>query len=561
MAIHYISDLKWFSQKRSSATKYNGVGDALKAHIEYIKRQQPRRGREAGVYTDGLDRKVWQQRCDDLLSKNKRSRVAAKTCFALPAEIDARTGAALVKEFFSTRSIFHEQFKRDGKKYTQRCTLPSNHIGVAVHDGFGISKHKNPHAHIVIFPRSKRGNSLDIQRQDLSRLHQEWREFLKEKSLVLHDDPAGKGPHIGPRVLRYDKEAKDAYTNRLYAAYLSNLVELYEHEDKRFNILKEAGMGYIYDLEKIKSVSIEDLLSHENIAFDVMKDRIMFKAPWRDEKTASVSAQEIDGRWLFVDHGDKRHRGSMIDLVMQIKNISFQEALAYIDENIMSSAAVSRDQKKDSVKEKKKSAALSDKIQIVQMFDKMSAKSEAILKKERGLGWSDLYKRGARIAKVLFASSGKTSIKICYQNESGGHELKDVKTGGFSGVIGHKDLSYHALKNSDEILVAESLFDAVAAQKLTGRECSILSLNSTRLVIRAIERIVAERPAKVLLSLDNDGPGKAAAAEIAAACEAAGIRVETAWPMAGEQAKDPCAALAQVSFMNTKNGVLTAPER
>jgi DNA primase len=80
-------------------------------------------------------------------------------------------------------------------------------------------------------------------------------------------------------------------------------------------------------------------------------------------------------------------------------------------------------------------------------------------------------------------------------------------------------------------------------------------------VIRAIERIVAERPAKVLLSLDNDGPGKAAAAEIAAACEAAGIRVETAWPMAGEQAKDPCAALAQVSFMNTKNGVLTAPER
>lgn len=544
MAIHYIANISWFSSKKSSA-KYNGVSDALKAHIDYIKREQPRPGREVGVYADGLDRKLWQQRCDDLLSKNKRSRVAAKTCFALPAEIDAKTGAALVKEFFSTRSIFHEQFKRDGKKYTQRCTLPEQHIGVAVHDGFGISKHKNPHAHIVIFPRSRRGNSLDIQRQDLSRLHQKWREFLLEKGFQLHDDLTGKGPHIGPRILRYDKEAKDAYTNRLYASYLSNLVELHERETARYETIKEAGMGYIYDLEKIKSVSIEDLLSHEGIAFDVMKDRVMFKAPWRDEKTASVSAQEIDGRWLFVDHGDKRHRGSMIDLVMQIKNISFQEALAYIDQNIMSSAVVSRDQKKDSVKEKKKSAAaLSDKIQIVQMFDKMSAKSEAILKKERGLSWPDLYKRGARIAKVLFASSGKTSIKICYQNDSGGHELKDVKPGVFSGVIGHKDLSYHALKNSDVLLVAESLFDAVAAQKLINHECSILSLNSTRLVMRAIDRIIAERPAKVLLALDNDGPGREAAAEIAAACRAAGIAVETAWPAGGESAKDPCQALA-----------------
>jgi hypothetical protein len=551
MAIHYIADIGWFSSKRSSA-KYNGVGDALRAHIDYIKRGRPLRGREAGVYAEGLDRKVWQQRCDDLLSKNRRSRVAAKTCVALPAEIDARAGAALVKEFFSTRSIFHEQFKRDGKKYTQRCTLPAENIGVAIHDGFGLSKHKNPHAHIVIFPRSKRGNSLDIQRQDLARLHQSWREFLLEKGFQLHDDPVGKGPHIGPQVLRHDKEARNAYTNRLYAAYLSNLVELHERETARYETIKEAGMGYIYDLEKIKSVSIEDLLSHEGISFDCVKDRIMFKAPWRDEKNASVSAQEIDGRWLFVDHGDKQHRGSMIDLVMQIKNISFQEALAYIDQNIISSAAVSRDQKKDSVKEKKKSGALSDKIQIVKTFDQMSAKSEAMLKKERGLSWPDLYKRGARIAKVLFASSGKTSIKICYQNESGGHELKDVKPGQFSGVVGHKDLSYHALKNSDVLLVAESLFDAVAAQKIINRECSILSLNSTRLVMRAIDKIVAEKPGRVLLALDNDGPGREAAAEIAAACEAAGIAVETAWPAAGEKAKDPCAALAQVSFTTTK---------
>jgi hypothetical protein len=558
MAIHYIDNLRWFSPKRSSA-KYNGVSDALKAHIDYIKRQQPRRGREAGVYAEGLDRQLWQQRCDDLLSKNRRSRVAAKTCFALPLEIDARAGAALVQEFFSTQKIFHEQFKRDGKKYTQRCTLPAENIGVAVHDGFGISRHRNPHAHIVIFPRSRRGNSLDIQRQDLSRLHQKWREFLKEKGFQLRDDPAGKGPHVGPDVLRHDKEARDAYTNRLYANYLSNLVELHEREDKRYETMKEAGMGYLYDLEKIKSVSIEDLLSHENIAFDVMKDRVMFKAPWRDEKTASVSAQEVDGRWLFVDHGDKQHSGSMIDLVMQIKNISFQEALDYINQNIMSSA-VSRDQKKDSVKEKKKSVnALSDKMQIVKTFDKMSAKSEAILKKERGLSWADLYKRGARIAKILFASNGKTSIKIFYQNDSGGHELKDAKPGVFSGVIGHKDLSWHPLKNSSDLLVAESLLDAVAAQKLIGKECSILSLNSTRMAGRAIDKIVAERPDKVLLSLDNDGPGREAATEIEAACKAAGIAVETAWPPAGEAAKDPCAALAQVSFTTSKRGVLTAP--
>jgi DNA primase len=70
--------------------------------------------------------------------------------------------------------------------------------------------------------------------------------------------------------------------------------------------------------------------------------------------------------------------------------------------------------------------------------------------------------------------------------------------------------------------------------------------------MRAIDKIVAEKPGRVLLALDNDGPGREAAAEIAAACEAAGIAVETAWPAAGEKAKDPCAALAQVSFTTTK---------
>lgn len=541
MAIHYISSLEWFSSKRSSS-KYAGVVDALVAHIRYISDERKKKGKEHGVHTADLDAGIWRERCDALVAGNRRARVAAKTCFALPVGIDGPAGAALVKEFFSTCEIFHEQFTVAGKRYTERCTLPPENIGVAVHNGTGISGHENPHAHIVIFPRSARGRSLDVQRRDLSRLHQSWRDFLVEKGFSLHDDPVGKGPHIGPRVLRHDEAARDAYRDRLYAAYLLNLVSTAEREEKRFDAMTEGGMGYQYDLTRIKSVSIEDVLAHEGIAFERAKDRVVFHAPWRDDKTASVSAQEVDGRWLFFDHGDKSHRGSVIDLVMQIRRISFEGALAYIAKNITPGAEI-----EPLEKPAKKPAAGTTR--IVKTFDSMSAKSEAVLKKERGVAWSDLAKRGAKVAKVSFAS-GKTSFKVCYLNDSGGVELKDVKPSTFSGAIGRKDVSYHALEGSDEILVAESLFDAVAAQKIIGRECNILALNSAALAHRGIERIIAEKPAKVLLSLDNDARGAEAAAEIREACAKAGIPVETVWPRPGETAKDPCEALVG-SFVKT----------
>jgi len=553
VAIHYIDKLRWFSVKASAGSKYGGVTGAIKAHIEYISANSGERGRSGGVTCAGLDSRTWTDRAEAMLAKNGRAACAVKTCFALPVGVRGGEGVDLVREFFSTRPIFAKQWKTGGKKYTERCTLPPDHVGVAVHDGTGISGHENGHAHILIHPRSQDNRSITIRPSDLSLLHKEWVGFLTEKGFQIEYDPPDiKGPHIGPDKLRKDKQARDEYLDRLRLKYLNKMLQAVDKTDTRTEAFDMMNVENRVDLAALKALPMTEVLDKLGIEWKESGGRIFFEAVWRGERKASVSAQVIDGKWLFYDRGTGEG-GSNIDLLCKAKGVNVQQAIEMLAGDFDCISAGYKAQK--AAVEKKEPAAQGV---VIAEYDRASESVEKMLKKHRGFSFDDIHKRGAKVLKVQMPD-GSIKYNLGYKTESG-WELKVAQVDGFKAVIGHKDLSYHPLKNSGEILVAESLFDAVAAQKLTGRECNILSLNSTRMAMRAIDRIIAEQPARVLLALDNDDDGKKTAALIRAACEKEGIRVETAWP-AGEVVKDPCAALAQVSFMNTKNGVLTAPER
>jgi len=212
-SIKFIGDLAWFSSKRTKG-KYSSPRAALVDHIRYITRP------EECVLQHNLSLEDWGRRADSLLARNSRSRIASKVVFALPNCLSAAEGAELLREFLTKEAIFRTVRTRTvvdetGKKKRVRERIPvklsEEDFGFAVHEGRqGINKQRNLHAHVV-FSSVKDGKKLDINRRELSELHQKWERFLKEKGYHLRKSPVRGEPHYGPQKLRYDRRARASF--------------------------------------------------------------------------------------------------------------------------------------------------------------------------------------------------------------------------------------------------------------------------------------------------------------------------------------------------------------
>jgi hypothetical protein len=193
--IHYISDFKYFSGRKVNG-KYSNVVDALRAHINYI-------GRKAkGVFTFNLNINDWIEKAKDEIKKRWDSRVALKFVIALPTVIREKDVENVYR--FLTDFI------------AEQLNVNRENISIAIHLHKGISGNYNPHAHILIYPRTKNGKKLRIDRKKLQDFHREWDKRLKELGLKIKKDPEDlRLPHLGEK-LYYDKEVQE-----LYRAYLN----------------------------------------------------------------------------------------------------------------------------------------------------------------------------------------------------------------------------------------------------------------------------------------------------------------------------------------------------
>jgi len=191
--IHYVSDFVYFSGRKVS-TKYGSVIEALRSHIKYISRKAK------GVKTFNLNINDWVERAKNEIVKRWDSRVALKFVMALPLEVNEQNSkdvGLLIETFIA------ETFNVDPK-----------HIGIAIHLHKGVSGNYNPHAHILIFPRTKDGKKLRLNRKDLSEFHRKWEQVLKEIGYRVRKNPENERlPHLGSK-LYYDQEAQELY--RLY---------------------------------------------------------------------------------------------------------------------------------------------------------------------------------------------------------------------------------------------------------------------------------------------------------------------------------------------------------
>lgn len=153
-----IEVLGYFSPRKTKG-KYRNVWEAIKAHLNYISRN------EAGVYTYNMNKDIWKERVRAELSKRKDARIALKFVFALPRDTDEKK-----VEFWKEKIL--EFFKEE-------WDIPPENITLAFHLHLSKQLFYNPHVHVLVYPRRSDGKKLRTKISDLRKFRHNWRRLLE----------------------------------------------------------------------------------------------------------------------------------------------------------------------------------------------------------------------------------------------------------------------------------------------------------------------------------------------------------------------------------------------
>src|SRR5690606_12146508 len=172
-----------------------------------------------------------------------------------------------------------------------------------------------------------------------------------------------------------------------------------------------------------------------------------FLSPLRSETQASFNVSLIKNRWYDFGTGKG---GNVIDLVMQILNCNFQDALLYLsDEKFSFSFSRETFYPKETC---------IDVIKLVQVKDITHPALNNYIKSravpvEIARTWCK---------EILFRLNGKTYFSLGLQNHLGGWELRNKY---FKGSIAPKSHT-HFKTASKKVLVTEGMFDFLSLANL-----------------------------------------------------------------------------------------------
>lgn len=247
-------------------------------------------------------------------------------------------------------------------------------------------------------------------------------------------------------------------------------------------------MNYIQEL---KNTPIIDILRKQNIdTVEKKKEEFWFKAPWRNEQTASVKCHNN----LFYDFGEGIG-GNTIDFVMKLFNISFKEALHWIknERNYFSfhqqeQKSFNREINKDTTYQINKEQALQN--HILTEYLKARCLDIAVCKKY--------------LVEVYYQVNDKKYFGVGFKNDVGGIEIRNKYT---KLCLGNK--WYSSIKNKcKQLIVLESWSDYISLLILypnTENQFDFVILNSLSMLNKL--DVAFEEYEKVLLALDNDEAG------------------------------------------------------
>lgn len=251
-------------------------------------------------------------------------------------------------------------------------------------------------------------------------------------------------------------------------------------------------MNYIQEIKKIPIINILNRLNIESV--EKKKEEFWFKAPWRNEQTASVKCQNN----LFYDFGEGIG-GNTIDFVMKLFNIRFKEALFWIKNEVDSFSfhqpkqdLINREIKKSTTYQINKEKVLQNHI----LTEYLKARCLDIAVCEKYL------------VEVYYQVNDKKYFGVGFKNDVGGIEIRNKYT---KLCLGKK--WYSSIKNkSNQLIVLESWSDYISLLILyphTENQFDFVVLNSLSMLNKL--DVVFEEYEKVLLALDNDEAGTKAA--------------------------------------------------
>ena len=279
------------------------------------------------------------------------------------------------------------------------------------------------------------------------------------------------------------------------------------------------------ELIKIKKVEMETVLSDLEIpVYQTGKNR-MFVASWRSEKKASCQLMPHrggDSAYIYQDWGGEN--GTNIDLVMLSQGWGYPESVRWLRNQYLSGNATAAPAKNNLLKCPSASVTPTTPPgwKILENEHPFKRFGKALVKLRR-VAWADCDHNGIRALRIQNTQNTQKKFWVCaFPLISGGWTCFLPEHGKFRTVIAPNGLGWvKGLRN--EVIIAESICDGIAAQKLTGfvggKRVTDLLICPTKLAARAGKALLKRLKSKgkydvIINAMDNDSPGEEASERI-----------------------------------------------
>jgi len=469
----FVSDVKMFSG-RSSAPSYGNVLNAVRSHLNYLVNHD--------VVDASFEKKDIKRIVADLKQYQTRwdARVGGKFFMSLPNDFPLEHIrdflASVLPEPIDFEYVVHKS-KRDGKE--------------------------NLHVHVFFHPINKETKKkLQWKRGVLSQLHKNYKDTLEKYGyeLVTHKEK-GEEPsiHVGQRMY-YMPEAKEYIENARAIGTLEKVISAAQKETRK------------KELETLKKIDPEILLSHLGIPYKKQGNAYVFSAPYRTDTNPSCRIEPSRyGDWHFVDFGAGQQGGTYIDLLL---------AYGYTY--------------KQSIDLLRKVRKTLDKAEAGQRSLTLATPSASAPPKER-LGEKEVNLRVEPIQQhpetlnyILKTRGYKTVpdfVKWISDGKHVGYGTIDLNGDAHIRFVGKSDIKEYCTgsstvtlikgKDSSQVVVTEGIHDAISLVNY-GLTSDIIILNGVGNINKALPLI--QQYHKVYACTDNDRVGQETAKTLIQAC-------------------------------------------
>lgn len=253
------------------------------------------------------------------------------------------------------------------------------------------------------------------------------------------------------------------------------------------------------DIQQIKQISIRDYLALRGIEPMQQNTRYgLYLSPLREEHSSSFKVDYIQNLWYDFGLGEG---GSIIDLVMRMKNCDFMQAVQSLDNGEI------------------KTTASAIPVPVMPTVPVLRILSDAPLHNAALVAYLqsraiDPATASAYCREVRYTVGGKTFFAVGFRNDAGGWELRNRY---FKGCTSKAPTTCRG--DYPTCLVFEGFMDFLSyltLKRARNPPHNIVVLNSVTNLSKAVPFIASHE--QVYAYLDNDDAGRKAKAALKAAC-------------------------------------------